>query len=408
MRNRFVAVMMIFIVGLASAGNAQVTATAGEKLSAAIARLQDKGGAINFPCGSYDADSTIDIAADGVWLRGSGYCSRIRVTSNTDVFNVTGALFALEGFEIIVDTAQDRAGANFIRGGGSQGRVSHVRFTGSYKLANNGRVFYADSQAGGLWFWEDVRFTGGSTWRAFLALTSATDKTVASTRVSNVVGAVSFTDAAFDLNGAIDTFQVIQIDLPLRKGRAFWLHNGVNSPISPRLVYCQANCSIETRGGSTAIQLDASRDFSYHGFIAGADVTGVYVGPGAIDTDLSHITFMNLMKGAITIAAGSINTMVKDNFFEDTTNQEANRYDTISVEPGASNFQIIGNTWRSTNRYKARYAINLAAGRTSNFRVLDNQIAIDIYGTGSVSNAATGPNFVIMGNDGTANKSDLK
>ncbi len=407
MSKRFVALVMLLAGGLACASNAQVTATPGEKLSAAVGRLQGKGGAIFFPCGSYDADSTINIAADGVWLRGSGYCSQIHVTTKADVFDVTGAFFVLEGFEIVIDSTQDRAAASFIHGAGSQGRVSHVRFSGSYKLANNGRVFYADSQAGGLWLWEDVRFTGGATWRAFLALTSATDKTVASTRVTNVVGAAAFTDAAFDLNGAIDTFQVIQIDLPLRKGRAFWLHNNVGSPISPRLVYCQANCSIETRNGSTAIQLDASRDFSYHGFIAGADM-GVYVGPGAIDTDISHVTFMNLMKGAVTIAAGAINTLIKDNFFEDTTNQEANRYDTVTVEPNASNFQIVGNTWRSTNKYKARYGVSLAAGRTGNFRLVDNQLPSDVYGTGSIGNAASGPNFMIMGNDGSINKTDIK
>lgn len=413
----FVGVVIGLVCGVASAGFAQVTATPGEKMSVSVAKLQGHGGQIFFPCGNYDVDGTIDVKADGVYLRGSGYCSRIHITASTDVFNVMGAFFVLEGFEVVIDSAQDRTEANFIRGSASQGRVSHVRFSGSSKIANNGRIFFSNSQAGGLWYFEDIRITGGGftsagltvgpVWRAFIALTSATDKTISGTSVINVVGTPGFTDAAFDFNGAIDTVQLVQLNLGPTKGRVFWLHNSVKSPISPRLVYCQ-NCSIETRNGSTAIQLDASRVFSFQGGIGGADVMGVYVGPGAIDTNLSNIFFLSLRKGAITIAAGAQNTLIKGNIFEDTTDQATNQYDTITVEPGAANFVIADNLWRSTNRYKARYAINLPSGGASSYRLLNNQISNDVYATGTINNAAKGQSYAVTGNSGVADKSDVK
>jgi hypothetical protein len=173
-------------------------------------------------------------------------------------------------------------------------------------------------------------------------------------------------------------------------------------------VYCQANCSIETRGGSTAIQLDASRIFSFHGGIGGADDIGIYVGPGAVDTDLSHIFFVSLRKGAIKIAAGAMNTIVKDNIFEDTTDQAANQFDSITVEPGAANFVIADNFWRSTNKYKARYAINLSSAAPSNYRLVNNQVPADVYGTGSVNVAAGGVNYVIVGNSGIVDRSNTR
>jgi hypothetical protein len=418
MRRYLAALWLALVCVFAGPALAQVTATPGEKVSSALAKLQGHGGQIFFPCGSYDVDSTVNVKADGVYLRGSGYCSGIRVTTNADAFNVAGALFVLEGFEIVIDSQQDRVGASFIVGNNSQGRVSHVRFSGSTKIPNNGRIYFSNSQSGGLWYWEDIRITGGGfteaglvtapVWRAFIALTSSTGQTISSTSVLNLVGAPAFSDAAFDLNGAIDTLQVEQLNLGLTKGRVFWLHNSVKSPISPRLVFCQANCSIETRGGSTAIELDASRIFSFHGGIGGADDMGVYVGSGAVDTDLSHIFFVSLRKGAITIAAGAMNTIVKDNIFEDTTDQAANQFDSITVEPGAANFVIAENLWRSTNRYKARYAINLPPSGAREYRLLHNQIPSGVYTTGAINNSATGQNFAVVGNSGTPDKSDVK
>lgn len=418
MRNVPTSVLLTLLVLFTTTAFGEVTATPGEKMSSALAKLNGYGGLISFPCGSYEVDSTVLVKADGVYLRGSGYCSRIYVTTNADAFNVAGALFVLEGFEVVIDSQKDRLAASFIVGRNGQGRVSHVRFNGSTKLPNNGRIYFSDSPAGGLWYWEDIRIVGGGfangrldigpIWRAFIALSSSTQNTISSTSVFNVVGAPAFTDAAFDFNGAIDTVQIEQLNLGLTKGRVFWLHNSVKSPISPRLIYCQANCSIETRSGSTAIQLDASRIFSFHGGIGGADEMGVYVGPGAVDTDLSHTFFVSLRKGAITIAAGAMNTLVKDNMFEDTTDEANNRYDTITVQPGAANFVIADNLWRSTNRFKARYAINLSSPAPSDYKLLDNQIPRDVYDTGAVNVATGGVNYVISGNTGIADRKDAR
>ena len=412
--NLLAAALLIF----AGSAFGEITATPGEKMSSALAKLNGYGGMVSFPCGSYEIDSTIDVKADGVYLRGSGYCSRIYVTTNADAFNVSGALFVLEGFEIVIGTEKDRVAASFIVGKNSQGRVAHVRFNGSTKIPNNGRIYFSNMPAGGLWYWEDIRIVGGGftdrglvtgpVWRAFIALTSSTWNTISSTSVFNVVGAPAMTDAAFDFNGAIDTVQIEQLNLGLTKGRVFWLHNSVKAPISPRLIYCQANCSIETRGGSTAIQLDASRIFSFHGGIGGADEMGVYVGPSAVDTDLSHISFVSLRKGAITIAAGAMNTLIKDNVFEDTTDAGNNAYDSIIVQPGAASFVIADNLWRSTNPYKARFAINLPSSGAHDFRMLNNQIPSDAYATEAISNSAKGKNFAVVGNSGTADKSDVK
>jgi len=403
---KIAAVAVLLLSAYVGIGAGQVAVKpGGEKLADVIGRLQGKGGDISFPCGSFEVDNTITIAADGVALHGSGYCSQIRVMTNRDVFDVTKAFFVLEGFEIVIASPEDRTGAALVRGNGSQGRLEHLRFTGSSKISNNGRVYYSDNQQGGLWSFFDLRFTGGATWQSFISLTSSTEKTVASTRVMNVIGPPTFTDAAFDFNGAIDTFQITNLDLAMRAGHVFWLRNTVGSPIAPRWVFC-TNCSIETRG-TTAIQLDACRDFSYHGYISGADLA-IAIGSGAVETDFSHVVFASMLKGAITIAAGSASTSITDNFFEDTTNAAANQYNSITVAPGASNFQISGNLWRSTNRYKAHYAIALSPGPTGNYTITNNLIPNDSYATGAASMGATGTGYVVSGNTGMVNKTDVK
>jgi hypothetical protein len=399
------AILVLLLFVLVGLGAAQTAVKPGEKLADVIGTLQGKGGDLTFPCGSYDVDNTITIAADGVALHGSGYCSQIRVNTNRDVFDVTKAFFVLEGFEIVITSSQDRAGAALVRGNGSQGRLEHLRFSGSGKLANNGRVYYSDNQQGGLWSFFDLRFTGGATWQSFISLTSSTEKTVASTRVMNVIGPPTFTDAAFDFNGAIDTFQIVNLDLAQRAGHVFWLRNTVGSPIAPRWVFC-TNCSIETRG-TTAVQLDAARDFSYHGYISGSDL-GAAIGSAASNIDFSHVIFASLLKGAITIAAGSASVSIKDNFFEDTTNAANNQYNTITVAPGASGFQISGNQWHSTNHNKAHYAIVLSPGPTANYGVTDNLIPNDTYAAGAASMGGTGAGYVVSGNTGMTNKTDVK
>src|SRR5262249_15882008 len=147
-------------------------------------------------------------------------------------------------------------------------------------------------------------------------------RTIASIQIDDIKSSATWSDAAFVFDGAIDTVHLNGLDLANGLGNGkpiLHLRNTVAAAITPRWIHC-VNCTIESRDG-TAIRLDASRDFRFvGGYIATATV-GVAVGSGAIDTDISHNAFANIGQQAVTIAGGSLNTLIESNTFDETGNR---------------------------------------------------------------------------------------
>ena len=255
-------------------------------------------------------------------ISGGGYASKIRVMGAGDVFTVSAPLFQLQDLEVTVAETASRANAAIVHAStatAGQGFIFDVRFTGNTASPNNGSIFVADAPSAGLWQIDHIRVPGGTTWASIAKLTSKGPHSVASNQFSHVQGNAHWSEAAFVLDGFIDTVQISDIDLAVvggGGGTIIWAKNTVGAATNPRWIECKS-CNIEGGLADTSVRLDASRYFSYSGYIAGSSV-GVAVGSGAVNTDLSNTVFASIQKSAVTIADGAIHTQILGNFFDDS------------------------------------------------------------------------------------------
>lgn len=368
-------------------------------LQAAITAAGSTGKVV-LPCGTYTTLAGITIATDSASIEGYGPCSIIDINHTSDFLTVTGSLFNLRNLRLRIATATTRAGAALLNIQNSQGTLTNVLISGNASSPNNGMMFKQEADAADNWSYRGIRFTSGTTWTSAWRMSTASG-TIASTKITDAGGGLIFTAAAFDLDGAVDTVQIALLDLPAQGGsKVFRLQNTVGAAMAPRWVQCMP-CSIEAAGG-TAIDLVASRNFTYHGYVA-TSTFGAVVGAGAANTDLSAVQFVNIGRNAVTIKAGSFGTEVANNFFDDTGNETNNTYDTIAVEAGASDFKISGNRWRQGATNQPRYAVGIAAGATNNFTIKNNTVPTAARGTGTLNNGATGAVYDIWNNTGTGN-----
>ena len=92
--------------------------------------------------------------------------------------------------------------------------------------------------------------------------------------------------------------------------------------------------------------------------------------------------------GAMLIDAGAQDTAIDRNTFEDTGNLADGSYDTISAEPGASDFEISYNAFRSAAKNRPRYSVSVAAGNSDRYQIVGNRCRD--YVRGAVNDGGTG------------------
>lgn len=362
-------------------------------MDAAIAALPN-GGEVHVPCGNFNLPtSPVLINVTGITIKGEGFCSNLQVTSTNENFTITGQLFWMDGIQVTVTTPSTRAGVAFIHvtsTGGAQGLISNVRFTGSVSSPNNGIIFFDNTPGAGAWDFRELRIPGGTTWTSIVKVVSAGPASVASINGDFIKSDAFWTDAAIVYDGYIDTANWSNIEIvtpPIGTGPIIWARNTVSGPNNPRWIHF-VNSNIED-SGVTAIQLDASRDFSYRGYIATCNV-GVNVGAAALYTDLSNIQFVNIANQAIVINATASHTTITRNQFDDIGNATNNTFNIIDIAANASDFSIIDNRFRTTVANQPKNGINIAAGTSNNFAVAFNDFAGPLAGLPIVNGGSGG------------------
>ena len=149
--------------------------------------------------------------------------------------------------------------------------------------------------------------------------------------------------------------------------------------------------------GGVGVRLDAVRSFNFQGGNIASSLVGVDVGPSAQDVNLSNNEFVNIAKEAIIIRSGaSGGVKINHNTFDESGNLQNNTYNTILVEKDASNFNVEGNTFKSSLTNKPKYLVNIAAGNSNNYTIAFNNFAG--YGTGDIIDLGRGVGHYVFGN----------
>lgn len=389
-------VSFLDLTGLRSINGAYYTSST-VSLQSAI-NSAGTSGKVVIPCGTYTSIAPITVSTEGAFIQGYGLCSKININHMGDAFDVTGALFKLRDVEIVIGTTASRAGAAILDIQAGQGTVENVRITGAAGSTQNGMMFKMENASADSWSFGRIRFSGGHPWQSAWRM-MGTANTVASTKIVDAGGNPTWTDALFDIDGAIDTLQISTLDTPTTSGKIFRVRNTVGGIVDPRWIQC-SNCSIESAGG-TAIDLVTSQDFTYHGYIATATI-GVDVGAGAKETDLSAIQFTNIAQNAVVIRDGSIGTNVVNNFFTDTGNA-GGVFDSILVKANADDFNISGNRWRAGATIPQN-CVEIEVGNSNVYTLRDNMCPATARSVAAITNGGTGGVFTVDNNTDTANK----
>lgn len=349
-----------------------------------------------FGAGTYTFSSGagIRIASDGVVICGLGYNASVvkfAGTSGDHIANVTGSTKSLLRIADIQFEATGTvvSGALFNLTNLDQGTMQNVRVVGNFF-----DVFNHINSASGNWTYDNILVPGGVTinslWRVRAATGTTGSIALCNIKTSNTI---TFSDAGIILDTGVDTFKVVNSEIP----KIVCKDTLVGA--DPQWVHI-TNSFIEAGVGGVAsgigVDLQAVRDFRFTNSYIATSTTGIQVGAGARDVDISHNVFTNLNQSAVTIASGAVNVHVIGNDISETGIQTNNTYDAISVPDGADDFDISGNTIITASGNAHRYGINIANTGSNRFSITNNLILN--AGTSALNNASTGATQFVWGN----------
>jgi hypothetical protein len=359
----------------------------GAGIQAAIDDIGASAGTVFLPPAVYSVSAEIRVTQIGLSIIGFGHSSRLHLTdSMSNLFNVSGARFLLADVEIT--TSARKTGGSVIYATADQGAVRDVRVTGNFW---NG--FTLDTNKASNWTFDSIRVPGGVNWNYLFHLQAASG-TVASTHLHNLLvsNTIRWNVAAIVLDSGVDTFVCSDCEPgPVLAENSL----GSQAPRWIRFENTFIEAGIGGVVGGTAINIRATRDFRYQGYIGTSEI-GVAVGPGARGVDVSHTEFVNIGRSAVTIAAGAQDTAIDRNTFEDTGNMADGSYDTIAAEPGASDFQITYNTFKSTAKNRPRYSVSVAPGSSDRYQIVGNRCRD--FARSALNDAGTGHSHLVSDN----------
>jgi hypothetical protein len=324
-----------------------------EGIQAAITDIGESPGVVLLPPGVYEISSEIKVAQTGISIMGFGFSTELHVVNpQINVFNVSAGRFQLSNMEI--RTAIIKTAGSIILVNGEEGVVRNIRIVGSFF---NGFTLQGSVADG--WSFEDINVKGPANWNYLFHLQSAS-RTIADTHIRNLMvsNRIAWKVAGTVLDTGVDTFTCIDCE----PGPVL-VQNTLNG-IAPRWIRfetCFIEAGINGATTGTAIDIEASTDFRFRGYIASSE-NGVKIGPHAESVDISHTEFVNIGHSAATIAIGAKDVTLASNSFQSTANQADGRYDTISVAGGATGFQILNNAFSSTGKNQPRFNINVGPG----------------------------------------------
>jgi len=326
-----------------------------------------------------------------------------------EIDSPTGNLFTVEGKYFELGKVHIRPKQGVVRTGGhvvvahnSHGDVHDVALIDPW----NG--FLMEGPLSGPWSFDNITInTSGGNWH-YLFRTISTTGTSTSFNVHNVSGDLnrghqfgplmvfdSRTDtvALSDINIVGAGGQpIVRCQDSLNAGQGQW----------PRWIHF-TNAFLEAPG-STVIDIQSARDFSYqNSYVSGANI-GIALGPAAFDTKIIGNVFANLAQQAITVAAGSRATVIQGNTFDSSANTGNGRFPLIGVAAESSEFSIIGNqafSFYPQGQWPG-YGVHVSAGNSSHFAITNNNFQ-QIRSEPVHNGANPGGDFAVSGNAGVRN-----
>lgn len=321
-------------------------------------------------------------------------------TSN--LFTVEGKYFELGKIHIRPRQGVTRTGGHVVVAHNSHGDVHDLALIDPW----NG--FLLEGPLSGPWSFDNITInTSGGNWH-YLFRTISTTGTSTSFNIHNVSGDLNHghqfgplmvfdsrtdTVALSDINIVGAGGQpIVRCQDSLNAGQGQW----------PRWIHF-TNAFLEAPG-STVIDVQSARDFSYqNSYVSGANI-GIAIGPAAFDTKIMGNVFANLAQQAITVSAGSRATVIQGNTFDSNANTGNGSFPLIDVAADASEFSIIGNqafSFYPQGQWPG-YGARVAAGNSSHFSITNNNFQ-QIRAEPVHNGANPGGDFAISGNAGARN-----
>lgn len=338
------------------------------------------------------------IAVNGLKILGAGKGATIFILDSptSNFFTVNGKYFELGKMHIRPKAGLTRTAGHVI--------VAHnaLGFVHDLVLIDPWNAFYMEGPSAGGWSFDNLSvYTSGGNWN-YLLKTYSSSGTVTSFIVHNVLGDLARGHEFGPLmvfDSRTDTVALSDISIVGAGGQPMVRcqdSDNAGKGQWPRWVHF-TNAYFEA-ANSTAIELENSRDFSFQNSYASGANVGIAVGPGAFDTKIIGNVFPNLNEQAITIAAGSRNTIIQGNTFSSTATS-GKGVPIIDVAANASDFIISGNEASSFTPPADRpgYGVRIAPGNSTRFFVVNN--SFQYINLKAVQNgAAAGSVYTVSGN----------
>lgn len=314
------------------------------------------------------------ITVNGLKILGAGKGATIfeldSATSN--FFTVEGKYFELGKMHIRPKRGVARTAGHIMVAHNSLGLVHDLLLIDPW----NG--FLMEGPTSGGWTFDNISvFTSGGNWNYLFKTYSATG-TTSSFTMHNIGGDLARGMQHGPLmvfDSRTDTVALTDINIVGAGGQPIVRcqdSGNAGKGQWPRWIHF-TNAFLEA-ANSTVIDIQNARDFSYQNSYASGANVGIAVGPGAFDTKIIGNVFPNLGRQAITIAAGSRNTIIQGNTFSSTGTAGNGAFPIIDVAADASDFIISGN--QASSFYPQTnwpsYGVRIAPGNSARFFVVNN------------------------------------
>ncbi len=338
------------------------------------------------------------IAVNGLKILGAGKGATIFILDSpiSNFFTVNGKYFELGKMHIRPKAGVTRTAGHII--------VAHnaLGFVHDLVLIDPWNGFYMEGPTTGGWSFDNLSvYTSGGNWN-YLLKTYSSSGTVTSFNLHNVIGDLAHGHEFGPLmlfDSRTDTVALSDINIVGAGGQPMVRcqdSDNAGKGQWPRWIHL-TNAYFEA-ANSTVIELENSRDFSFQNSYASGANIGIAVGPGSFDTKIIGNVFPNLNEQAITIAAGSRNTIIQGNTFS-STGTAGKGVPIIDVAANASDFIISGNQASSFTPPADRpdYGVRIAPGNSTRFFVVNN--SFQYINLKAVQNgAAAGGIYTVSGN----------
>jgi hypothetical protein len=353
-----------------------------------------------FEPGTYGIAGTQTFSVDGITIDCANPAStHLAPSATTDVFVITGAFFRMARCAIEPSSTSSRAGSAIFNIQGAQGELRDLRFLGNATSPTNGTAVLDTTAngAGGTWTFYGITHSQGTWTNGYnFKASSGTLAGITMDAIKSFVG-LTYTSAFAIFDTLVDTVKVNKVQVG-GTGPAIIVQNS-GAGQAPRFVH-MVDSSLECggTGANVGLTITDGRDVSFqNGYIATCQNAVSISGGNQID--ISHnLGITNIGQHCFLVTGGPADVTMDYNFVEDCGVTTTNTYDYFNIVGALQDFHIDFNHFRQLNANRGRWGINLLAGASNFFSVIGNDTGTAAFGTGFLSNNASGSNQFVHSN----------